>query len=142
MLLCNCAGQKQALVVKQYQLSDQVGLPEVDPMVRMEKQRHLHGAVSMEERRQRLGQYYSLVWQDSKGVGTDKVKLTFRYQQGATASKIKEIVKYANAEEASGTVEIAVIGDDFSKNGKVLAWKATVERGGCLVAARQSYLWK
>jgi hypothetical protein len=137
-----CTGPVEPLVVKQFQLRDQKTAPGDDPMVRNEKQRRLHGAVSMEERRGKLGQYYTLVWHDPEGAGTGPVELVFQYQQGATASRVKRMAKTFDSGEASGEAEFAIIGDDYFKNGRVLAWKATVTRGGRVLATRQSYLWQ
>lgn len=50
-----CSGTPGTLTVKQFQVRDQVRNSSDNPMVRMEKQRRLLGAVSMEERRQRHG---------------------------------------------------------------------------------------
>jgi len=130
------------LEVKQFQLRDQDPTTADEPMVRMEKSRHLRGGVSMEERRNRLGQYYTLIWNDPNGVGNGEVELTFEYQQGATASLVKRMVRKFPAAETHGTVEFAVIGDDYFKGGKVLAWKASVRRGGQVLGTRQSYLWR
>lgn len=110
-------------------------------MVRMEKQRRLRGAISMEERRQRLGQYYTLIWNDAKGVGSGPVEIVFEYRQGGTASQIKRFTKRFPASAASGTAYFSVVGDNYFDNGKVLAWQATVLRDGKEVAARRSYLW-
>lgn len=111
-------------------------------MARMEKDRRLHGAVSMAERRAKLGQYYTLLWNDPGGVGQGPVELVFEYQQGATASRVKRMTQRFPASQAEGSVEFAVIGEDFTKGGKVLAWKATVTRGKRVLATRQSYLWR
>ena len=140
-LLVAC-GVPDPLVVKQFQLRDQRALSTDDPMVRMEKERRLFGAVSMEERRGRLGQYYTLVWSDPNGVGNGEVELVFQYQQGATASLVKRMTRTFPASEAEGTAEFSVIGDNYFKGGKVLAWKATLVRGGREIASRQSYLWQ
>ena len=51
-----CAGPPKTLVVKQFVLRDQTFNANDEPMVNMQKERHLRGAVSREERRQRLGQ--------------------------------------------------------------------------------------
>jgi uncharacterized protein YcfL len=142
LLIVGCAGKDQVLVVKQFQLRDQDSGAVEDPMARMEKLRHLHGSVSMAERRNKLGQYYTLLWNDPAGAGQGEVKVTFRYQQGATASKVKEIVRRAPSSQASGNVEFAVIGDDYFNNGRVLAWQSQVERGGRVLATKQSYLWQ
>ncbi len=113
-----------------------------EPMMRMEKERRLLGAVSMEERRAKLGQYYTLLWQDEAGIGSGEVEVVLQYQQGATASQVKRMVRKFPAAIGSGKVEFAIIGDDYFKNGKVLAWKATLQRGKNVIATRQSYLWQ
>jgi uncharacterized protein YcfL len=142
LLLGACAGPPETLVVKQFQLRDQVHNSAEEPMARMEKSRRLRGAVSMEERRQRLGQYYTLVWHDPAGVGQGAVEVVFQYQQGATASRVKRMTRGFPASAAEGTVDFAVIGEDYFKGGKVLAWKAAVSRGGRELASCRSYLWR
>lgn len=137
-----CAGRRDTLVVKQFQLRDQVRNTHDEPMVRMEKERRLRGAVSMAERRQRLGQYYTLLWQDPGGAGCGPVEVVFYYQQGATGSLVKHMSREFSASAVEGTAEFAVIGDDYFTGGRVLAWKATVSRGGRELASRQSYLWR
>jgi len=137
-----CSGPPETLVVKQFQVRDQVRKAGDDPMVRMEKERHLLGAVSMEERRQRLGQYYTLRWSDPAGAGKGDVRLVFLYQQGATGSLVKRMTRDFPSSSTDGMAECAVIGDDYFKGGKVLTWKATVTRGGRELASKQSYLWQ
>lgn len=109
-------------------------------MVAMEKARRLHGAVSMAERRGRLGQYYTMIWQDP--AASEEVEIRFEYQQGASASRIKKMTKKFPASQSSGSGEFAVIGDDYFDNGRVLAWKATLLRGSRTIATQQSYLWQ
>lgn len=142
LLLGACAGPRQPLVVKQFQLRDQDTRSTDEPMVKMEKARRLHGAVSMAERRNKLGQYYTLLWNDPAGAGQGEVELIFQYQQGATASRVKRMVRSFPAADSQGTAEFAVIGDDYFKGGKVLVWKATLQRGNRVIATRQSYLWQ
>jgi len=137
-----CAGRQETLVVKQFLLRDQVRNTQDEPMVRMEKERRLHGAVSMAERRQRLGQYYTLIWRDSAGVNQGPVEVVFQYQQGATGSRKKRITQEFPASASNGIVEFAVIGDNYLKGGRVLAWQATVLRNGRELASSRSYLWK
>lgn len=144
IVLClgGCAGPPETLVVKQSQVRDQVRRPGDEPMLRMEKERRLHGAVSMAERRQRLGQYYTMLWHDPAGAGKGPVKLVFQYQQGATASLVKRMEKEFPESASEGRADFAVIGDNYFKGGKVLAWKATLQRGDHQLASRQSYLWQ
>ncbi len=140
--LGSCAGPPETLAVKQFVLRDQERETNEDPMVSMEKARRLHGAVSMTERRQRLGQYYTLVWHDPDGAGNGPVEVVFEYQQGATASRVKRMTKSFSASDTSGIADFAVIGDDYFTGGKVLAWRASVRRAGRELASRQSYLWR
>ena len=140
LLLGACAGPRDALVVKQFQLRDQDTESTDEPMVKMEKQRRLLGAVSMAERRGKLGQYYTLLWSDPAGEG--EVELIFQYQQGATASRVKRMVRSFPAADSQGSAEFAVIGEDYFNGGKVLAWKAILLRGKREIASRQSYLWQ
>lgn len=141
-LAVSCADRADPLVVKQYQVRDQSRDDGADPMVRMEKQRRLHGAVSMEERRARLGQYYTILWQHPEGAGLGPVEVVFEYRQGATASRVKRMSRSFPAEEVSGTADFSVIGDDYFQNGRVTAWRVTLLRGGNEVAVRRSYLWQ
>ncbi len=140
--LAACAGPREPLVVKQFQLRDQVPATADEPLVKMEKLRRLHGAVSMAERGEKLGQYYTLIWSHPQGKAQGPVEVIFRYQQGATASREKRMVKSFPGSETEGSAEFAVIGADYFQGGKVLAWKATLERGGKVIASRQSYLWQ
>lgn len=140
--LTACSGPPKPLVVKQFQLRDQKHSEGDDAMVSMEKSRRLLGAVSMAERKGRLGQYYTILWNDPAGGSQGDVKIVFLYQQGATASKIKKMEKIFLASETQGTAEFSVIGDNYFKNGKVLTWKAILMRGNKELAHRQSYLWQ
>jgi hypothetical protein len=142
LFLGACAGPPETLVVKQSLIRDQVRKPNDEPMVRMEKERRLRGAVSMEARRQKLGQYYALTWHDPTGIGHGAVELVFQYQQGGTASLVKRMSREFSEATGQGIAEFAVIGDDYFKGGKVLAWKATLRRGGRELATRRSYLWQ
>jgi hypothetical protein len=141
-LLVACSGPPKPLVVKQFLLRDQVDRIADEPMVRMEKARRLLGAVSMEERRNRLGQYYTLLWNDASGVEKGEVEILFQYQQGSTASQVKQVIRKFPASDSAGKTEFSITGDRYFKGGKVLAWKATLRRGGQIIATQQSYLWE
>jgi hypothetical protein len=129
-------------VVNQFQLRDQASIDTEEPMVKMEKERRLHGAVSMAQRRNKLGQYYTLLWNDPSGADNGDVEVIFEYQQGASASLVKRLIQKFPASDSKGKAEFAVIGDDYFKGGRVLTWKATLRRGKRVIATRQSYLWQ
>lgn len=136
-----CAGPDKLLTVKQFYVRDQEDNNNVDPMVRAEKNRIFHGAVSMEERRGRLGQYYTVLWNDADGAGSGHT-VVFEFQQGGSGSRIKKREVSFPAGEDSGKAVFSVIGDDYFKGGKVLVWKISLLRGKEVISTRQSYLWR
>jgi hypothetical protein len=142
LLLVACATKPETLHVKQFHLRTDAIVPTDEPMLRMEIQRRLHGAVTAKERRDRLGQYYTVAWNDPAGTGKGEVELIFEYQQGSSASLVKRLNKKFPASDSAGTVEFAIIGADYFTLGKVLTWKATLLRGQQVVTTRQSYLWQ
>ncbi len=130
----------EPLIVTSHLVRDQVHEGEGrDPMARNEKLRRLHGAVSMEERKNLLGQYYTIRWNDSQ-TKHGPPTITFEYQQGG--SDIKSFRREFPKFETSGTAEFSIIGDNYFNNGRVLAWRATLRRGEQVIATRQSYLWQ
>lgn len=137
-----CAGPEKTLTVKQFYLRDQTDGINDEPMLRGEKNRLLYGAVSMEERRNRLGQYYTVLWNDADGAGSGPVEVRFEYQQGASGSRIKTRSEKFSADTMSGKAVFSVIGDDYFKRGKVITWKVSLLRGGKALASKQSYLWE
>jgi hypothetical protein len=94
--------------------------------------------VSLEERKQRLGQYYTVLWNDTNTKAGREIR--FHYQQGG--SKVKTMTRSLNASSSSGKEEFTVIGDNYFKNGRVLAWKIDLTANGETIASKQSYLWE
>jgi hypothetical protein len=117
--------------------------PETDePMVRMEKLRRLHGALTAAERNDRLGHYYTMHWSDPAGAGKGEIEIVFEYQQGSTASQVKRQWQCFASTDRRGKAEFRVTGNDYLKGGRVLAWKATLKRGGREIESHHSYLWE
>lgn len=139
LVLVSCGGSPDALVVKSFTLRDQDSTIENDPMVQNEKMRRLYGAVSVEERKQRLGEYYMVQWNADSSL---EKEIIFQYQQGKSGSRIKRMTRLIPAGTAEGSQEFAVIGDDYFDNGRVLAWKMTLKVGGEDISTKQSYLWR
>ena len=139
LVFASCSGTPEILAVKQFTLRDQDSGAVDDPMVQNEKLRRLYGAVSLEERKQRLGQYYTILW--NADAGAEK-EIVFRYQQGGSGSRIKEIRRTIPAGTSEGKEEFSVIGDNYFDNGRVLAWKIDFTANGETIASKQSYLWE
>lgn len=143
LILClSACSNRGSLEVDSFFMRD-FSTPETDePMVRMEKLRRLHGALTAAERNDRLGHYYTMHWSDPAGAGKGEIEIIFEYQQGSTASQIKRQWQRFAASERSGKAEFRVTGNDYIKGGRVLAWKATLKRGDREIASHRSYLWE
>ena len=139
LLIIGCAKNTDPLVVKMQTVRDQNTLSKGDPMVDHEKAVRLYGAVSMQERRQRLGQYYTVLWNADAGVNKE---ISFEYQQGNSGSKIKTIKRHLDVDAVSGKEEFSVIGDNYFDNGRVLTWRISLISDGKTIATKQSYLWE
>lgn len=142
LCLTGCSATRSSLEVDSFFMRD-FSTPETDePMVRMEKLRRLHGALTAAERNDRLGHYYTMHWSDPAGAGKGEIEIVFEYQQGSTASQIKRQWQHFASSDRRGKAEFRVTGNDYLKGGRVLAWKATLKRGGREIASHHSYLWE
>jgi len=139
LLIVSCSGTTDPLEVKVHTLRDLDADNVGDPMARHEKLRRLYGAVSTEERIQRLGQYYTVIWNADADL---EKEILVEYQQGGSASLIKTMRRSIEPGSASGKEEFSVIGDNYFENGKVLSWKVSLIVGGETLASEQSYLWQ
>ena len=101
----------------------------------------LHGAASVKERQDRLGQYYVVSWYHADG---DKAcTLEMLYTQGSTGSKILKKSFHFPKGDAVGsqTSTFAFIGNDHRTLGNILSWKINLIQGGKVIASKESYLW-
>ena len=138
--LVSCGGLEPGLDVKSFRLREAGEVGDENEVVRAERLRRLHGAVSMEEREARLGDYYTVRWNGPAGTESQPVQIVFEYRQAATGSKILSMSQ-EHAGTATGSVEFAVRGEAYQKGGRVLAWRIRLYRGGDLVDTKRSYLW-
>ena len=111
-----------------------------DDMIRFESLHRLHGAISNEDRRGREGHYYTFPW-----TTTDKssdASLLFEYRQANTGSQVHALRVPIEHVRRKNATHVEIIGEPYELNGKVTAWRATIERNGSAVASKQSYLWE
>ncbi len=107
-------------------------------MLSFERQHVNFGAVTVIDRLQRYGYYYTFFWRSSR-----KADLTVRFEY-----RQLNLGSYVQAKElfypaAKGTIEsqFKVIGDDYLEEGKVTAWRALLIENGRIVGVTQSFLW-
>jgi hypothetical protein len=144
LLIVSCAKTPQGLTVSTYHLRESMFQENDDQMVRGEVQRYLHGAVTVEERSQKIGQYYHVTWKQSDQLTAGlagKTEVVFEYLQAASGSKVKRIVQRAQS-PAHADAYFTIAGKDYAKNGRVLAWRVSVHNNGETLGSKQSYLWR
>ena len=132
-------GSPGALDVRPFHIREVSLKGDGEPLIDGEEKRRMYGAVGVREQEQRLGHYYTVLWEDD-GLG-QPARVVFEYQQASTASKILKKVQDFSADSRKGKAEFMIIGDEYLKGGRVLSWKCTLLRGGQEVAERHSYLW-
>jgi hypothetical protein len=120
--------------VKQYHLRsiDTVDMKQA-PMVRGEQMYRMRG--------QRLGQYYSVRWENSNEA-QGPLKIIMNYNQAATGSKVLTMSQDLPAEETSGLVEFSISGEAYRTGGRVLAWRIRMMSGNDVLSEKRSYMWK
>jgi hypothetical protein len=140
VMLVSCGGPPEVLAVKQFHLREVEAQSGESEVVRAEKLKRLHGAVSAEQHRDRLGEYFTVRWNGPAGRESEPLRLVFDYQQATTASQVLTMEQKL-AGTAKGTAEFHVSGKAYQTGGRVLAWRIRMFRGDDLVETRRSYLW-
>jgi len=110
-------------------------------MARGEQLYRMRGAVTMKERVDRKGHYYTVTWNDDQ-PGTGDMKVVMEYLQSATAAQVLRMSRDLPDGEKSGKMEFLITGESYRVGGPVLAWRIQLLRGREVVASQQSYLWK
>ena len=132
---------------KQYLLSDIVAKnagkftkgPARDPSIGFERSYRLYGAVTALDQRRLYGDYLDFFWR-ARRPSTVTVRLEYRQEKLRSFTQAREVT-YANAKGSHKTA-FAVIGDDFSSDGRILSWRCLLIERGKIVGETQSYLWR
>ncbi len=137
VLLSSCS----KFTVAQFHLRDrQMAIQNVDA-IKAETKYRFGNAVSSQEYRDKLGQYYVCRW--STSIADDQrgtVVVELNYRQAKTGQEIQSKSQEVSARK--GKVEFAITGDEYLQRGKVLAWQAEVKQNGRVLASEQSFLWE
>lgn len=140
-LLVGCASNQPTSAIRKVQpfhLKEIQAGPGQDRMIRSESQKRLWGAVTNTERRERMGNYFMTYW------GVDEASpatVRFEYRQARTGSKLfKQEVQVA-APGRRNVTEFSVLGENYEKQGRVVAWRIQVIQGDQVVGEETSFLW-
>ena len=139
IFLTHCS--KPALTVSQFHLRNSKMLSKTSPMVRAEALYRYDNNLSQKDRLQKHGHYYVVRWDpDEIDQSSSDLKLSFKYRQASSGQKGKTITHILPANSAP-QYEIIINGPEYLKNGRILAWKATLSQGGEIIGTEQSFLW-
>ena len=67
--------------------------------------------------------------------------LLFEYRQENTGSLVHSLRVPIDRVRRKNVTRVEIVGEPFQLNGKVTAWRATIERNGQPAASKRSYLW-
>ncbi|MDG2124190.1 MAG: hypothetical protein P8J87_10855 [Verrucomicrobiales bacterium] len=126
--------------VKYYHLDTYRTVNAADRAITFEQRHHLHGAVTLEERLDRFGHYYTIFWKaDDRAT---PVTVIFEYRQ--KNSGLASLTKTTTIEniKRSNKTSLKVTGEEYWERGSVTAWRTTLVQGGKTIAADQSFLWE
>ena len=130
----------ESLKVRQFHLREpDAADKKLAQMVRGEQMYRLKGAVTLEERKERLGDYYTVTW---RARGAQPTHVVMDYQQAVTGAKVLSQSRDLSPGVAGGKEEFRVVGDDYNQGGRVLAWRIRLLQGNRVLAEKRSYLWR
>ncbi|MFT4636983.1 MAG: hypothetical protein ACI8T1_000291 [Verrucomicrobiales bacterium] len=112
----------------------------IDPMLRFERQHNLHGAVTMAEKRDRWGHYYTIFWNGR--LGSDPVKVRFEYRQSRTGEQVFTHDQVVTDVRNRNKTTLRVTGEPYHRHGLVVAWQASLWQDGKMLDSTRSFLWK
>ena len=112
--------------------------PTTNQALAFERQRINFGAVTQVDRVQRYGHYFTFFWRSERKADLT-VRLEYRQENLGALVQARE-VDYPGA-KGSFKTDFRVIGDDYTEDGKITAWRVVLIENGRIVALNQSFLW-
>lgn len=141
-LISACATKEpEPLRVRQFHMSSITPSSINSQMVRGEQQYRLRGEVTSAERQTKLGQYYTVHWENTVNAPAP-LRIIMDYQQAATGFKQLQMVSDLPVGERSGDIEFQVNGENYRRNGRVLSWRMRLMSGEQVIDEKRSYLWR
>jgi hypothetical protein len=110
-----------------------------DYLISSETKKRMWGAITNQERMDRLGNYYTVHWKT--GDTSTPAVVKFEYRQANTGSKLfTQETAYPNPGRSNKT-EFTVTGPAYHTQGRVVAWRVQVIQGGQVIGEETSFLW-
>ncbi len=112
--------------------------PTTNQMIAFERQRTEFGAVTALDRRERRGEYFTFFWRASRRAS---LTVRFEYRQEFLGPYVQ--AREVAYQDVKGTLktQFQIVGDDYTDEGRVTAWRALLIENGKIVGLSQSFLW-
>lgn len=104
-----------------------------------ERQHFIYGAVSKKEIVDRFGHYYAFFWKANDRTGPVTVKLEYQQALSGLSKHSQELV--VDNIRRSNITKFQVVGPEYQKRGRVIAWRVSILRGKEELVSQQSALW-
>lgn len=125
--------------VKYYHLMPFFTPQTTNPTILFERQHFVYGAVSKKEIVDRFGHYYAFFWKTDDRTGP--VTIRFEYMQAQSGLRVHTQEQVVEDIRRSNVSKFQVVGPEYQKSGRVIAWRVRVLRGKEELVSQQSALW-
>jgi hypothetical protein len=105
----------------------------------METHRRTWGAIDGQETAERTGMYFTFFWRARRQAN---LTLRFEYRQSILKNLVQARELYYPAARGSHESEFAIVGSDYSEDGRVTSWRAILIENNVIVALLQSRAWR
>jgi hypothetical protein len=133
-------GVAQITKVNPYHLKPGTFIQTEDQMISFEQRHHLHGAITAEDYAAKFGHYFTIFWKTSAKGSNVTVRLEYLQAKTGPTVHVKETV-VASA-KGKNITDISIIGEDYAKNGPILAWRVSLISGDQTLGEYKSFQWK
>lgn len=98
-----------------------------------------YGAVTKAQKKEKMGQYYVVSWDNDGDV--NNLILRFDYRQEKTKDLVHTLEIPYKQVDGFHKATFSITGDAYEKFGPVKSWRVSVVRNGVIVAKEQSFIW-
>lgn len=98
--------------------------------------------VSTADRQDQHGHYFVIRWDKKITDSQSDVEVILQYRQSSSGRTVKTLKNSIPNSSADHQTEFSVTGDNYLKNGRILAWNAKLKQNGKILATTHSFLWK
>ncbi|WP_395751600.1 hypothetical protein [Prosthecobacter sp.] len=125
--------------VKYYHLMPFFTPQTTNPTILFERQHYIYGAVTKKEIVDRFGHYYAFFWKANERTGPVTVRFEYQQAQSGLRKFVQELI--VDDVRRSNVSKFQVVGPEYQKNGRVIAWRVSILRGKEELVSQQSALW-